>query len=349
MIVSECIMGAATLEDTHMARRFFLPGLLVALTCSFALAGSKYDSGIARLSFLEGHVSFQHEKDADWAGAAVNLALQAGDRIYTGEDGRAEIQFDEGSVLRLAEKTDIEILSLRDDLIQVRILVGLTTLTMRSGVGFEVNTPAAAFNALRKGVYRIDVRDSGDTDAIVRKGVLDVANNSFSRRVETGELLHVTAGEKSTQALSRYEERDEWDEWNDRRNADLLAFESRKYLPADANVGVRELDRYGRWVVVEDYGPAWVPLYVDAGWSPYWDGRWCYRPYWGWTWVSYEPWGWLPYHYGRWYYTTGFGWAWIPGASFGFHFWSPGLVRFYQGPGWVSWAPLGPGDYYSFN
>ena len=99
---------------------------------------------------------------------------------------------------------------------------------------------------------------------------------------------------------------------------------------------------------MDGYGYGWVPQ-VSVGWSPYWDGRWCYRPYFGWTWVSYEPWGWLPYHYGRWYHHASFGWCWLPGASFGFHFWSPGLVRFYHGRDWISWCALGPGDYYNVN
>ncbi len=332
-----------------MARRCFIWVLSLALTTVTGLAGSKYDSRIARLSLIEGHVSFQHSQDVEWSAASINMALQPSDRLYTGEDGRAEIQFDDGSVLRLAEKTDVEILSLREDFIQLRILVGLSTLTVQSSIGFEINTPAAAFNTIRNGVYRFDVQENGDTDAIVRKGLLDAANNHFSRRIESGELLHVIPEEKGTPALSRYDTRDEWDEWNDRRNADLMAYESRKYLPSYANIGVRELDRYGRWMVAEEYGPAWVPTYITPGWSPYWQGRWCYRPFWGWTWVSYEPWGWLPYHYGRWHFSINLGWCWIPGASFGFHFWSPGLVRFYHGPGWVSWCPLGPRDYYNVN
>jgi hypothetical protein len=57
----------------------------------------------------------------------------------------------------------------------------------------------------------------------------------------------------------------------------------------------------------------------------------------------------LPYHYGRWSFNVGVGWHWLPGPSYGFHFWSPGLVRFYRGSNWVSWCPLGPGDYYDTN
>jgi hypothetical protein len=129
----------------------------------------------------------------------------------------------------------------------------------------------------------------------------------------------------------------------------MLAYTTRKYIPDYVYMGASELDTYGHWVEVDTYGPAWVPYGVGPGWSPYWEGRWCYRPFWGWTWVSYEPWGWLPYHYGRWYHSAAFGWCWLPGAAFTFNFWSPGLVRFYTGPGWVSWCALGPHDYYNVN
>lgn len=333
-----------------MFRRFFLIGLCFGMTSLTGLASSSDDYiRIARLSYLDGHVSFQHSGEVDWTAASINTPLQPGDRIYTANDARAEIEFDDGSVYRLAEKTDVEILSLKEDLIQIRVLLGLSTLTVRSGISFEVDAPAAAFNTLRKGVYRFDVVENGDTDAIVRKGQLEAANDQFSRRVESGELVHVTPGEKGTNTLSRYDRRDDWDDWNDRRDADMLAYKSREYLPDNVYMGVSELDSYGRWVAVDTYGPAWVPYNVDPLWSPYWVGRWCYRPFWGWTWISYEPWGWLPYHYGRWHHSVSFGWCWIPGAAFGFHFWSPGLVRFYHGPGWVSWCALGPHDYYNVN
>jgi hypothetical protein len=286
-----------------------------------------------------------HTSDVEWSAASINMPLEPGDRIYTGRDGRVEIEFDEGSVLRLAENTDVEILSLREKLIQLHVLIGLSTLTVAGNVDFEVNTPGAAFNTICRGVYRFDVVENGDTDAIVRKGELEAASNQFTRRVFSGELLHVQVG--GSPAISRYSGRDSWDEWNDRRDADRQAYASRNHLPATVYIGISDLDRYGRWMHVESYGMAWVPISIGAGWSPYSIGRWCYRPFHGWTWISYEPWGWLPYHYGRWYHSISFGWCWLPGPSFSFNFWSPGLVTFYHGPGWISWCPLGPGDYYN--
>jgi len=305
-------------------------------------------SRMGRISYLSGHVGFQHVGDTDWSAASVNMPLQIGDRIYTGEGGRAEIQFDDGSTYRLAEKTDIEFLTLNDDLTQIRMLVGLSTLTVNSGIAYEIDTPAAAFTTLQKGKYRFDVAESGDTDGIVRKGLLEASNNAFSSNIKAGELLHIVVGGESSGTISGYRQRDEWDEWNDRRDADIAVYARKSYLPDNVYIGVSELDRYGRWID-SPYGTAWIPLNVGVSWSPYWNGRWCHRPIWGWTWVSYEPWGWLPSHYGRWYYGASFGWCWIPGASISFNFWSPGLVRFYYGPNWISWCPLGPGDYYNVN
>ncbi len=330
-----------------MRWRFGFVAALFAMLCLSASARSDDYARIARLSFTEGHVSFQHPNAVDWTAASINLALQPGDRVYTGDDGRAEIEFDEGSVLRLAEKTDVQIVSMNESLVQIRVLVGLCTLTRQSKIPFDVSTAAASFHTLHQGVYRFDVTETGDSDGIVRKGGMQASGANFTKEVDKGELIHVEAGDNPTPVMSRYEGRDGWDEWTDRRTADAVAYASTSYVPDYVYIGVSDLDRYGQWVDIGAYGYGWVPHYVGAGWSPYWDGRWCYRPYWGWTWVSYEPWGWLPYHYGSWYFSSGFGWCWLPGPSFGFHFWSPGLVRFYNGPGWVSWAPLGPGDYYS--
>jgi hypothetical protein len=334
-----------------MARRLCLIILSAFLAGPIAGADNGADDyvRIARVSYIAGHVSYQHPSDVDWSAASINLPLLPEDRVYTGPDGRAEIEFDDGSVYRLAENTDIEVLSLRENLVQLRILVGLSTLNVSSGLDFEINTPAAAFNARRKGVYRFKVAENGETEAIVRKGGLDVANNEFSRAIEDGEILRIGPGQSDTGHLARYDRRDDWDEWNDRREADRRAYASRQYVPDGVYAGVSELDRYGRWINVDVYGPAWVPYYVDNYWSPYSVGRWCYRPYFGWTWISYEPWGWLPYHYGRWHRNSIFGWCWLPGPGFSFNFWSPGLVSFYYGPGWISWCPLGPGDYYNVN
>jgi hypothetical protein len=96
------------------------------------------------------------------------------------------------------------------------------------------------------------------------------------------------------------------------------------------------LDRYGSWREVGNYGYCWQPNDVDSDWRPYSDGRWVYTDA-GWTWDSDEPFGWAVYHYGRWANLENAGWTWIPGTE-----WGPGWVSWRHSERYVGWAPLPP-------
>jgi len=106
----------------------------------------------------------------------------------------------------------------------------------------------------------------------------------------------------------------------------------------DIDVGFfyNELSPYGEWVRHPQYGWAWFPRHVHAGWRPYSLGRWVESDY-GWTWASDEPFGWATYHYGRWAWDPQVGWLWVPGTN-----WGPAWVSWQQGNGYVGWAPLPP-------
>ena len=322
----------------------------IVLTAAGAFAGNDdYYIQLTRISMIEGNVGYQRVPDEEWVAASVNMPLEPGDRIYTGRSGRAEIEFEEGSVLRLAENTDIEFLTLDEDFIQIRMLLGIASITVERDVVFEIATPQAAFSTERNGIYRFEVEEDGRSAAIVRKGRLETVSHNFERETRDGDLIRVYPNAAGP-TITAYNRRDAWDEWTDRRDADRRpAVAVRRYIPDNISIGVTELDRHGRWVYVTNYGWGWIPHSVANSWSPYSIGRWVYRPYFGWTWVSYETWGWLPYHYGRWYRDARYGWAWFPGESVTFRFWSPGLVVFYRGSGWISWGPLGPGDYYDMS
>jgi hypothetical protein len=78
-----------------------------------------------------------------------------------------------------------------------------------------------------------------------------------------------------------------------------------------------------------------------------------WEDWYGWTWVSYDPWGWAPYHYGRWFYGPRLGWCWYPGVIGVRHYWSPALVGWFGfgggvgvgvgfGFGNIGWVPLAP-------
>jgi hypothetical protein len=112
--------------------------------------------------------------------------------------------------------------------------------------------------------------------------------------------------------------------------------------PANAGAAVSmsffydSLAPYGNWYASADFGYVWRPAHVSIGWRPYVDGRWVHTDV-GFTFVSSDAWGWCPYHYGRWYLDPYYGWVWVPGYE-----WAPAWVSFYEGPGWIGWAPLPP-------
>ena len=96
------------------------------------------------------------------------------------------------------------------------------------------------------------------------------------------------------------------------------------------------LESYGDWREVGDYGYCWQPRDVDRNWRPYSDGHWLYTDA-GWTWDSEEPYSWAVYHYGRWARVAHVGWVWVPGTE-----WGPAWVSWRRSARHVGWAPLPP-------
>jgi hypothetical protein len=114
--------------------------------------------------------------------------------------------------------------------------------------------------------------------------------------------------------------------------------------------GAADLDEYGHWRYVADYGPVWTPAGVAPGWAPYRFGHWVWVEPWGWTWVEDEPWGFAPFHYGRWAFVES-SWCWVPGPVYVRPVYAPALVAFVGGGGFslsvgigegVAWFPLAP-------
>lgn len=336
--------------------------LLVFLLGFFTvLASAQLDiwPGVARISLIQGEVSTQRGDTGDWAAAAVNQPLVAGDRISTGDSSQAELQLDHGNVLRLGNNAQAKIATVERVHIQVQVGQGLAYYTVfkDSETEVEVDTPNVAIRPTSKeGIYRIEV-NGFETQVIVRTGAADISTPQGSTRVEKGQAATVrgTADEAGC-VLGGAPSKDSWDSWNnDRdgaiRNAQSWNHTNRYY------VGSEDLDANGQWVNVPDYGQVWSPS-VAVGWAPYRAGRWVWEPYWGWTWVSYEPWGWAPYHYGRWL-LYGSSWMWWPGPVDGDGDyrpeWAPAYVSFFEFGGHrgvsgglrfgsVGWLPIGPGD-----
>src|SRR5882762_458651 len=348
----------------------FLPGFFTVLSS----AQVDVAPAVARISLIQGNVLVQRGDTGDWAAATLNQPLVSGDRISTGDGSQAELQLDHSNILRLGNNAHAKIATLgqtpidrtqigRPQIerpqIQVQVGQGLAYYTVfkDSEAEVEIDTPNAAIRPTsNEGVYRIEVHGF-ETQVIVRAGAADISTPQGSTHVEVGQAATVRGTtDEAGSVLGIASSRDGWDSWNNDRDGEIRNAQSWNYTNR-YYVGSEDLDAYGHWINVLDYGRVWSPT-VTGSWSPYRAGRWVSEPYWGWTWVSHEPWGWTPYHYGRWF-LYGKSWMWWPGPSHGDNNyrpeWAPAYVSFFGfghhrgvavGFGSLGWLPLGPGDYF---
>ena len=280
---------------------------------------------------MSGDVSVRRGDNGDVVAAAINAPLMVGDRILTGPDGRAEVQFDSANMIRVAPNSEIRLaeLAYRHYQIQVARGTGTYRVLRPSTADVEVSTPQASIRPQKLGVYRLTVREDGQSELTVRAGDVEVFTPQGAETLQAGKTMQMrgTATDPEFQVIAATGE-DEWDRWNSDRDRVLMRAVSPRYVSQDVT-GADDLDPYGRWVPDPTYGQVWAPA-EPAGWAPYQAGRWVWMDYYGWTWVSSDPWGWAPYHYGRWFVSPGIGWCWYPGGvGFGVrHYWSPALVAF---------------------
>jgi hypothetical protein len=319
----------------------------------------------ARLSYTGGSVSFAPAGSDEWVNAVVNRPMTTGDKLWTDRGGRAELRIDSYAV-RLGEQTGFSFLNLDDRTVQIRLTEGSVNVRVRrldESQVLEVDTPNLAFNVLRPGSYRINVNENGDTTVInVRDGQGEVTGGGSAYPIHAGQSATFQGSDQLSADVEGYPGDDDFDRWCGDRDARWDRSTSPRYVSDDV-VGYEDLDDYGGWRPVPEYGTVWFPHTTIVGWAPYRYGHWVWVSPWGWTWVDDAPWGFAPFHYGRWVVVGGV-WGWVPVAprpavvtvAYVRPVYAPALVAWVGGPHFgigvgvggvaagVAWFPLGPRD-----
>src|SRR5919109_69895 len=325
-------------------------------------------SRVARLAYARGNVSFNPAGTDDWVTAIVNRPMTTGDKLWSDDNSRAELHLGY-AVIRLSDHTGFSFLNLTDDMTQLRLTEGTLNIRVRrmgDDETFEVDTPNLALSILRPGSYRINVNEAGDATIVaVRDGQGEITGGGSAYTIHAHEEGFFNGLDQLDADIQRVQgDRDDFDQWcYDRdRNAERSA--SARYVSDDV-VGYEDLDQYGAWRPVPEYGNVWFPQTVVVGWAPYRYGHWVWIAPWGWTWVDDAPWGFAPFHYGRWVVVGGV-WGWVPspprtvvGVAYVRPVYAPALVAWVGGAHWgvgvavgsapaagVAWFPLGPRDVY---
>lgn len=335
-----------------------LAGLLSFATPSLRADDNDSDKGdppsrVARISLTEGSVSLQPGGTGDWGAAQRNRPMTVGDKIWSDQNSRAELETGVVSI-HLGSMTALSFLNLDQNITQMRLAEGSVNFRvreMREGDIYEVDTPNASFTVKQAGAFRIDVNENGDNTGItVIRGAGQVTASGQTYDLEPGQRGVFNGTDNVQGEVAQAPEPDSLDRWaNDRDLRDQESV-SRRYVPPDM-AGTEDLDNNGTWSEEPEYGHVWYPNEVAPDWAPYSYGFWSYVGPWGWTWVDYAPWGFAPFHYGRWAFIGG-RWGWCPGPIIGPAVYGPAFVGFLGGGfgfgfgvGFgVGWFPLGWGE-----
>jgi hypothetical protein len=237
---------------------------------------------IVRLSYVQGDVRVARGKEAEkqfqdepgettgWEQAAANLPLETGYSLVTGT-GRAEIEFEDASVVYLGENSVLRFNELSTTsgvpYTEIALLSGTATMNVQSllpGESFRIFTPGDSFTVMypKKAYLRIN----SYLDAIAVTPQRDVPwfapqENLVGKTVAIHNGRAVATPEMDAAAMA------EWDKWVAGRVTARDA--ALKSAMKDAGLtepipGLAEMSGKGRFFACEPYGTCWEPT---GGWT----------------------------------------------------------------------------------
>ena len=310
--------------------------LVAVLVLTLPGMAAEVESIYGHISFIENQATIIRTDQAEHK-AVVNLPLVPGDTIVTSTEGRCELQFDNGTVIRLDKNSRLRITTVQAPTLTSRWNV--TTLHLLQGQMytlpqtynqemFQIITPNAAVKLKSRTAATIRFDADLSTTLFSDAGKFEVLYGADSKtlkkvKVKSGQAYVIDAA--NTLAISSEKRNLEFVAWNEYvdRHFKKLHYGINK-VPPKLDFGSPAL-RYwaekwsslvGEWIYDELFGYVWKPADERFAFSA--------RPFFHadhiringqLLLVPQELWGWVPAHMGTWVWMK-WGWTWIPGDWF---------------------------------
>jgi hypothetical protein len=308
---------------------------LFGLCAPVLTKGDASHARIVRLSLRQGDVRYTREfhqdsmadSKASWELAPLNLPIRQGFAIGTDNNGRAEIEFENGAMAFLNANSVIEFydLSLEDGARITRLVLRQGTAEFsvhpENGDYFSVTGGDFSVEANGRSRFRLDNFDDGSSVSVAQ-GHVAVLRKKETKELEKGQMYSISLNDGgSTPVIARAGSADDFDKWVSSRIdtvATATTYANQYVNSVSYTAGLADLYAYGSWYNLPGYGYGWQPFGMGLGWCPFNYGMWNYDPFFGgWGFIGSAPWGWLPYHYGGWVFSPVYGWLWTP-TGFGY-------------------------------
>lgn len=271
---------------------------------------------IVRLSDVQGSVEIDKNAGLGFEHAFINLPITQNVKLRTGDNGRAEIEFEDGSSMRMAPKTTVEFskLALSDSgkrISEIHLVEGMAYVNWLGKDDLAMNFSHEQISLDHAAHFRVDT--SADTaNLAVFKGDVDVEGPAGKVSVEKNKTATFNAADEDKYTVAKKVPEEPLDGWD----KDAVSYHNQyaKNNTSPYGYGVSDLNYYGSYSNLPGYGMMWQPYFMGVGWDPFMDGAWGFYPGYGYMFASAYPWGWMPYRYGNWMFVPGFGWGWQPGG-----------------------------------
>lgn len=301
-------------------RSLFTIGLVcLALACALTAVPALADSQarIVRLSDVQGPVQIDKNTGLGFENAFLNLPITQGTQLKTGATGRAEVEFEDGSTLRLTPNSSVQFstLGLSDSgqrLSSINVVDGMAYVNWQGKDALNLNFAHEKIGLDHAAHFRVDTSAEASNVAVF-KGDIDVEGPSGKLTVAKKKTATFKTDDEDKPTIASNVTEAPFDNWDKEANSYHDQYAKNAYS-SPYGYGVSDLNYYGAYNNIPGYGWMWQPYFTGVGWDPFMDGAWGFYPGFGYMFASAYPWGWLPYRYGNWMFVPGFGWMWQPGA-----------------------------------
>ncbi|MDM7921969.1 MAG: FecR family protein [Pyrinomonadaceae bacterium] len=217
--------------------------------------------------------------------------IEVGERVTTGQNGKAEILLNPGSYIRLGSNSTFQFKTTDLEDLQLSLSSGQAVLEVFADDDFvvTVDTPGSKFEIIKTGIYTVASADGRSTISVWKGRAL--VNGNEAEPVKGGREATVS-GENSAVAKFDRDERDSLEEWSKARSKEL-AKSTTSLKRRDLRGSLLSAYRGGMWDMYSSFG-LWV-------YDPRF-GHHCFLPF-GYGWSS--PYG---YYYGMGIWGYGLPW-----------------------------------------
>lgn len=191
-----------------MKKRWNILSLLCALLLTFGIIESvlafQPPHRVARLSVVHGDLTISPMGKKVRCGSRPNRPLMAGDRVWSGNHSRAELQLDQATAF-LGPQTHLTLLNLDHDWVQFKLSAGQFCLFipgMMEHQVYEINTPNATLMIQKPGFYKVIIDQAGRATLInIKHGRAQALGNGIAYKLHAGKSYRFTGTKLKAQTI----------------------------------------------------------------------------------------------------------------------------------------------------